>query len=277
MNQITRKKVKSLIPIRKMDGHKGDFGKVLIFAGSKRYTGAAYLCTQGAVKSGSGLVTLATDKEIVDIMQIKLNEAMILDNDSNEIRSLIEEADSIAIGPGMGNNQDTFKAVSYLIGNSSCPIILDADAVTVLEGNLDILKGKTNIILTPHVGEFSKIIKVSQEIIIKNKIEISRKFAEEFGVTLILKGYNTVVADKESLYINTTGSSKMASGGMGDVLTGIIASFVGQGLSPLEASLTSVYIHGYAGDTLGEDSYNVTATEVLENLGKAIDRVYKSE
>lgn len=270
MNEITKEQVKSLIPIRKADGHKGDFGRVLVFAGSKRYTGASYLCTQGAVKSGSGLVTLATDKDIVDIMQIKLNEAMIIDNDSKEVKSLIEGADSIAIGPGMGKNQDTFKAVSYLIGNSKCPLVIDADGITVLEDNLDILKGKNNIILTPHIGEFSKIIKVSENVIIKNKVEIARKFSEEFGVTLVLKGYKTIVANKEEIYINTTGSSKMASGGMGDVLTGIIASFIGQGLSPLEASIASAYIHGYAADDLGKDLYTVTATEILEGLGKVI-------
>lgn len=260
--------IKKNMKIRDKYSYKGDYGRVFIAAGSEGFTGAAYICTQGAVKSGAGLVTLCCSKEIQPILSSKLVEAMTISfNQREKIKELIEKSDAIAVGPGMGNNESTFELLEFIINNAVNPVVIDADGLNVLADRLDILKNKKcKIILTPHLGEMSRITGLPIDYIKENRLEVSKKFAKEHNVIVLLKGYNTIITDGNTTVINPTGNSAMASGGMGDCLTGMIASFAGQGYSPMKAAYISAFIHGYCGEKLSNDMFCVNASNILENL-----------
>ncbi|GAA0733910.1 NAD(P)H-hydrate dehydratase [Clostridium oceanicum] len=264
---IEEKNIKENLIKRKKYGHKGTYGKVLIVSGSKGFSGAPYICTEAAVKSGSGLVNLVCHKDIYEVVASKLVEAMVFTYEDSIVESLIEKSNSIAIGPGMGNNSYTKGFLEKIIKKSNCPLIIDADGINALKDNLDILKkAKSDIILTPHFGEFSRITGYSIEDISKNRLKLAKEFANKYGVILLLKGYNTIITDGESLIINSTGSSAMASGGMGDCLTGMITSFIGQGYSSMKAAYLAAYIHGYTGDKLAKSMFSVSASDVLKEI-----------
>jgi hydroxyethylthiazole kinase-like uncharacterized protein yjeF len=260
--------VKNLLKVRDDEAYKGDFGQVLVIAGSRGYSGAAFLAAQAAVRSGAGLVTLCTPKELQDIMSIKLTEAMTITyEDTDKINNIVAKSDVIAIGPGMGNSRLTYNILSETILKSDCPLVIDADGLNVLQGNLDILQCKNNkIILTPHYGEMARLTGLSIEEIKEDKVKIAKDFARSNEVILLLKGYRTIVTDGDDVFINTTGNSAMASGGMGDTLTGVIASFIAQGYEPLEATYLAAYIHGYCGDKLAENMFCVNATHIIQEL-----------
>lgn len=260
--------IKQSIIKRNKHGYKGDYGRVLIIAGSKGFTGASYIATQGSVKSGAGLVTLCCDKELQSILSSKLVEAMTLSFEDNErFNDALKNSDCIAVGPGMGNNENTLQFVMNTLLNASCPIVIDADGLNVLKDKLDLLyECKNKVIITPHLGEMSKLTGLPIEKIKENRIEIAQNFAKKYRCIVLLKGYNTVVTDGYKTIINPTGNSAMASGGMGDALTGIIASFVAQGYEPLKAASISAFIHGYAGGKLSKKMFCVSASQLLEEL-----------
>lgn len=249
-------------------GHKGDYGRTLIIAGSEGFSGAAYLATEAAVRSGSGLVTLCTSSRLQDILSCKLSEAMTSSYENKEkLLELIKPCNALAIGPGLGKNETTLELLELVIEKAQCPIIIDADGLNVLSENLSLLKkAKNTIIVTPHPGEMSRLTGLSVADISSSRVDIARKFALEHKIIVLLKGYETVITDGHTVYINPTGNSAMASGGMGDCLTGIISSFVAQGLSPLVAAACGAYIHGYAGDKLSRDKYCVNASDVIEEI-----------
>ncbi len=178
----------------------------------------------------------------------------------------------IAIGPGMGTDGEAIEVFDKVIKNTESPLVIDADGLNILsEKNeyFNYIKGRA--IITPHLGEMSRLVGKSIEEIEENKIEISKKFAKEKKIVLLLKGYNTIITDGEEVIINNTGNSKMASGGMGDCLTGIITSFIGQGLSIKDAAVLGAYVHGYAGDCLGKRLNSVNARDIINNLPKIIE------
>ena len=194
--------------------------------------------------------------------------------ENNDFKELILNSDSIAIGPGMGNNENTFNIIKDILSKEGCPLVLDADALNVLQHNLDLLKNsKRKIVITPHIGEMGRLTGIDSKNIIKNRIDIARDFAKKYGIIVLLKGYNTIITNGEEVYINSTGNSKMASGGMGDVLTGIIASFIGQGYEPLKATILSAFIHGYVGDILSKDMFCVNASHIVERLPYIIENL----
>lgn len=260
--------IRKSIKVRDKYSHKGNYGRVFIMAGSVGFTGAAYICTQGAVRSGAGLVTLCCSGEIQPILSSKIVEAMTLSFDEKKkIKEFIGKSDAIAIGPGMGNNEVTYELLQDVINNSIKPVVIDADAINVLKDRVSILKDKKcKVIMTPHFGEMARITGLSIDYIKENKIEVSKKFAKDYNVIVLLKGYNTVITDGDAVLINSTGNSAMASGGMGDCLTGMIASFIGQGYEPLEATYIAAFIHGYCGEKLSENMFCVNASHILENL-----------
>lgn len=264
---------------RKIDGHKGDYGRVLVIAGSRGLSGAAYLATEAAVRSGAGLVTLCTHKEIQGIMSIKLNEAMTINyEETDKINNLVVKSDVIALGPGMGNNDLTYNILKEIITKSECPLVIDADGLNVLQRNLELLQLKNNeIVLTPHLGEMSRLTGLTIEEINHNKTKVCKEFAKVHNVILLLKGYNTIITDGDKVYINSTGNSAMASGGMGDTLTGIIASFIGQGYNPLKATYMSAYIHGFCGETLSKDMFCVNATHIIDFLPYGIKMILENK
>lgn len=279
------KKHISKIPRRKQDTHKGDFGHVFVVAGSQGMTGAAFLASQAAMLSGSGLVTCGIPKSLNKIMEVKLTEAMTLAlpetaeaslslSAEEEILSFAEKIDAVAIGPGLSRHEETLKLVQNLLEKINKPVVLDADGIIALVENCDILKKrKAPTVLTPHPGEMSRLIGKDVREIQRNRTKVASDFAKKNNAILVLKGYRTIVADsKGDIYVNETGNSGMSSGGVGDVLTGMIASFVGQGIDTYSAAVIGVYLHGLAGDIAAKKKgqFSLIASDLLNTLPQAI-------
>ncbi|MEG0307805.1 MAG: NAD(P)H-hydrate dehydratase [Clostridium sp.] len=273
--QVDMEMVRNALVRRREEAFKGDYGQAFVIAGSIGFAGAAYLTTQSAVRSGAGLVTLCVPKEIQDVMSIKLNEAMTINfEQSDKIGNVMVKSNCIAIGPGMGNTKLVFNIVKSMIENAECPIVIDADGINSLQQNLEVLERKNNsIILTPHYGEMARITGLSVDEIKENRIEVARDFAEEHDVIVLLKDHRTIITDGNYVFENTTGNSAMASGGMGDALTGIITSFIAQGYEPLVATYIATFVHGYCGDRLSENMFCVNATHIVEELPFAIKEI----
>lgn len=272
---LERDNIAKDLPLREKYGYKGDYGRVLVVAGSEGFTGAAYITTEAAVRSGAGLVTLGCVKKIRDILSSKLVEAMTMDiEEESKFQDFILKSNVICVGPGLGNSPNTLKTVKKILLNANGPVVIDADGINVLEGNLELLKeSKVKVILTPHLGEMAKITSLSIEYIRENRIEVAKDFAAKYGVIVLLKGYNTVITDGEITYINPTGNSAMASGGMGDCLTGIIAGFISQGQEPLRALCSAAFLHGYLGEELSKDMYAVNASHIIERIPYGIKKL----
>lgn len=277
--------IRKLLPKRKPDTHKGDYGHVFVVAGSIGMTGAAALCSEAALLSGSGLVTLGICKSLNPILAKKLTEIMTKPLPETREQSLSEKAlpeilrfaekiDCVAIGPGLSKNFSTQKLVKKLIISLKKPIVLDADGINALEEEKSILESaKAPIVITPHPGEMSRLVTLSINEIARNKEKVAKNFANKYNVVCVLKGHRTVVAGpKGKIFINSTGNPGMASGGVGDVLTGMIASFIGQGLRPFDAAKLGVYLHGLAGDLAAEEKGEVSliASDILNKLPEAI-------
>lgn len=265
----------ALIPKRKLWGHKGNYGRVLILAGSKGFAGAAYITTEAAVRTGAGLITLVIEDELCPILDSRLTESMTVGySEIDRIDRLIEEADVIACGPGLGSEKANIEMLRRFIINSKCPIVLDANALNIISMEKDLLsfiKGRG--IVTPHPGEMARLLGKSVTYVEENRIDVCRNYSKKNEVVTLLKGYNTLISDGEEVIINITGSSKMASGGMGDCLTGIITSLIGQKLGNYEGTILGAYIHGFAGDRLGENRYSVNSRDVIEEIPKIINDI----
>ncbi|MGE5628090.1 MAG: NAD(P)H-hydrate dehydratase [Solirubrobacterales bacterium] len=275
---VDKQHAKETLHRRNIMGHKGEYGRVLVIAGSEGFSGAAFISTQSAVRSGAGLVTLCCPREIRKIMCAKLAEAMTCSFDEEErLEELILSADSIAIGPGMGNNSNTLEILKKVVSIAKCAVVIDADGINVLKDNMHILdKRSCPIILTPHPGEFSRISGYSMEQIAENRMGTAKEFAEKHNVILLLKGYNTVITDGKEIYVNSSGNSAMASGGMGDCLTGIIGSLIGQGYDPITGAFMGAYVHGYAGERLSEELFSVNAGHIIDFVSCAMMELLKN-
>lgn len=275
------------IPKRRDDSHKGDYGKVFVIAGSRGMTGAAYLACQGALRAGSGLVVNGIASSLNPIMEAKLTEALTLPLPVNKklslsgksvksILSFAKSCDVAVVGPGLGREAETFRVVRAVIGKLECPLVLDADGINALQGNMRLLrKRKVRTVITPHPGEMARLIKKEVSHVQLQRVETAKHVAQETGTIVCLKGHRTVVADPDGqVYINETGNSGMATGGTGDVLTGMIASFIGQGLDDYSAAISAVYLHGLAGDIAAEHKgpFSLIATDLLEYLPHAFKK-----
>jgi len=266
---------------RSPEAHKGNAGHLLIIAGSTGKTGAAAMTAISAMRSGAGLVTLGIPKSLNPVLESQVLEVMtcplpeaegdILDESSfNKIMDLIAGKKCLAVGPGLGTASGTKNLVIRIIQECDLPIVIDADGLNSLIDNINILKNlKHPVILTPHPGEMSRLIGRPVSFIQNDRINCARNFAKKFKVHVVLKGARTVIAHPdEKVFINPTGNPGMASGGMGDVLTGIIAGFVAQGYSPESATHAGVYLHGAAADTLQKNiaPFGFLATEVMSAI-----------
>ncbi|MEA3454495.1 MAG: NAD(P)H-hydrate dehydratase [Candidatus Caldatribacteriota bacterium] len=260
-NIVTKEIVKSLLPFRATYSHKGSFGKVLILAGSIGMTGAAYLASEAAMRSGAGIVVLGIPRSLNPIMEAKLTEVMTLPLVETKKQSLGEEAEEtilklmknysiLGIGPGISRQAETQRLVRKVIEKSNIPLVVDADAIYALSEDPTILKKtKTPLVITPHPGEIAKLINKDVDYILNNQLDITREIAQKYGIVVVLKGARTIIANKEGeVYINVGDNSGMATGGSGDVLTGIICSLIAQGADNFSAAITGVYIHSLAGD-----------------------------
>ena len=281
---LTREDVRALIEPRAADSHKGDFGRVLVIAGSRGKTGAAHLSGMGALRAGAGLVTIATPASCLPIVASLAPEFMTEPLDDTSDGQVTAEAleriagftqDVIACGPGLGRGASVGEFVRALIDRVETPLVLDADALTVLASDPGRLTGRDerDIIITPHPGEMARLAGSTTEEVQANRIEVASDFANTHHVYVVLKGHRTVVATPEGrIFINPTGNAGMATGGTGDVLTGMIAAFLAQLLDAEAACRVAVFLHGMAGDLaqVSEGEVAMTATDLLAHIGEAV-------
>ncbi len=270
---------------RKPDTHKGDYGRVLVLAGSSGMTGAACMCSTAALRAGAGIVTLGIPESLHGIVASKLTCVMTHPLPETHVKTLSElgrqdildfsqRFDVIAIGPGLSQYLETKRLVLWLLHTLDRPIVLDADGINALADNPEILnKFKKPIVLTPHPGEMAHLLGISSTHEIQSKrLEASKMFVKgRKNVTLALKGHHTIVINEDKFYINKTGNPGMATAGAGDVLTGMIAAFLGQNYTPFEAAQLGVYLHGLAGDFAAQEKGEISmiATDILDNLPRA--------
>ncbi|SMC45607.1 NAD(P)H-hydrate dehydratase [Papillibacter cinnamivorans] len=270
---------RELLPRRRRDSHKGDYGRVLLVCGSRDYTGAPAFSARAAVRTGSGLVFLGVPASIHGIEAEKNDEAMVISLPEEEgklspgavpvILEQLRGCDACLIGPGLGRSEGVSAAVRAVLETCRVPLVIDADGINALAGNIDIWKRNCPVILTPHEGEFQRLLGRPMK---ADRISQAREFAQASGCILILKGYRTVTALPDGrVYINTTGNPGMAKGGSGDVLSGMLVSLLGQGLSPERAAWGAVWLHGRAGDTTASEKgeYGMTPTDMIEAIPKA--------
>lgn len=275
--------MRELLPKRKSDAHKGECGRLFILGGSTGMTGAVCLSAMGALRTGAGLVTVGTAECERGIVAVKLTEAMTVGfssaygcidcEDREKIREIAEKSDVFIIGPGIGRTKETRELVCWLVQKVRTKIVLDADGLNAISSNIDILKGrKDEIVLTPHEGEMSLLCGKSVDEIKENREKIAVDFAKECGIVLVLKGKNTVVTNGCEIFVNPTGNAGMATGGSGDVLSGVIGSLLGQGMKTYDGAVLGTYLHGRAGDLAKADKgeMGLIASDIVENLPYAI-------
>jgi ADP-dependent NAD(P)H-hydrate dehydratase / NAD(P)H-hydrate epimerase len=271
---------------RAADSHKGDFGRLTLVAGSTGKTGAAYLAAMAALRSGAGLVTVATPASCLSVIASMGPTFMTLDlpEDGGMVRvaavdRVLEQThDVVACGPGLGRSANVAEFVRQLLDRATCPLVLDADAITVLADDPGRLTGseERDVIITPHPGEMARLVGSTVEDVQANRIEVATSFAATHHLYVVLKGHRTLIATPEGhVFINPTGNPGMATGGTGDVLTGMIAAWLAQLLDAEAACRLAVFLHGAAGDVAEPEEGQVamTATDLLEHLGEALKQL----
>jgi len=273
---------------RKVNSHKGDYGHILILAGSSRFSGAALLCAESALRAGAGLVTLGMPgsinlalvgkkpKEVMTLPLPETKEGTLSLTAFAKINHFLRNTDVLIIGPGLGKNRSTDALIRKIIKKINLPMVIDADALNALNNYLEILKAHTGkLILTPHQMEMSKLFSIDINFIKRNRKLIAKKCAKDYNSVIILKGHNSVVADGGGhIYINKTGNPGMATAGSGDVLSGIVGAFLSQGLDAFKAAKYAAYIHGLAGDIAAGDKtqMGLIASDIINRIPEAIKK-----
>lgn len=305
---LEKKYISGLLPARKNNSYKGNYGHILIVAGSRGKTGAAFLAAKACMRTGAGLVTLGVPESLMDIFQSRVTEEMVFplpDKGDGSLSYgaadlilgfLSEKADVLCIGPGIGVSVETRNLMEEIVLSSTVPMVIDADGINSIsqargnrQGAIGILnKAKAPVILTPHTGEMARLL---TELAVSNQptvgwsepqsaisgIELDRigtalAFSKETGTCLVLKGVPTVIAEPGGrVFINQTGNPGMATAGTGDVLAGMVSSLLGQGLSPVNSAVAAVYMHGLAGDIAAREKseYSLIASDIIDALPAA--------
>ena len=277
--ELTAQDVARFFPKRDKNAHKGSFGKLLLLCGSRGFTGAPYFAAMGALRVGAGLVYLGVPESIYGIEAVKLNEPVIFPLPESggqlsaeavpEILERLPRMDALLIGPGLGLNPGCFRVLQAVLTHAACPVVVDADGITLLSGHMDLLRGReAPTVLTPHAGEFARVFgPVGQD-----PMASARQAARESGSIVLLKGHRTCVTDGTRDYRNPTGNPGMAVGGSGDVLAGILTGLLGQGFEPLEAAAVGAWLHGRAGDLCAEalGEYGMLPTDLLGYLPRLL-------
>jgi NAD(P)H-hydrate epimerase len=272
---LTADEFAALRPERADDSEKRLSGAPLVIAGSAQFSGAAILCTLGAARAGAGYVTLATPRAAAAAVRAHLIEQVVVDFDETApgeaIRTILDltnHCGSIAIGPGLGLGDATGEIVRGVIAGTTLPMVIDASAFFHLTKHLDLLAGKAAI-LTPHAGEFARL-SGRGTVAPHDRLPRLRAFVAEHGVTTLLKGRTTLIADGSAVHLNPTGTAALATAGTGDVLSGIIATLLSQGLAPVDAGRIGAYWHGLAGARAARKRpVGVIAGDVADALGRA--------
>ena len=281
---LTREQMRAHIQPRVADSHKGDYGRVLLVAGSVGKTGAAQLAAAGALRAGAGLVTVATPRCCLPIVAGRAPEYMtegLEDTPAGTVdvsaldRVLAFPCDVIAAGPGLGTGRAPATFVHGLLERAAAPLVLDADALNAFAEEPDRLQGRKDlsVIITPHPGEMARLAGISVDKVQANRIDVARAFATSHRVHVILKGSRTVIATPDgTVFVNLTGNPGMATGGTGDVLTGMVAAWLAQLLDADAASKVGVYVHGLAGDLAEAErgAVSLIATDLVERIGQAV-------
>lgn len=282
--------LRNFIPRRNPDSHKGNFGHLVIVAGSKEKPGALSMAALGALRSGVGLLTCASVESALSVLHNHTYEAMSLILDQTpegtialsslpKVLKFIEDKDALVLGPGLSLNEETQEFIRRLVLNSSIPIVIDADGLNAFSKNLTMLLArKGDKILTPHPGELSRILDVSLDEIKKDRIKYAKEAVKKSNSFIILKGYLTLIAcPNEIVWVNPTGNPGMATGGMGDVLSGIIGSFIAQKVEPNKAAPLSVFLHGFAGDLAEKkkSEEGLMPRDLIETLPEAFLEIFK--
>jgi NAD(P)H-hydrate epimerase len=283
-NVLTPEEAADLLPDRPPDAHKGTFGKIVVIAGSVGYTGAAALTAESALRSGAGLVTLGTPASLNDVLEAKLTEVItrpLAESESRSVsadalpavREMLADADALALGPGLSRDPGTQELVRAIVSEVDLPCVVDADGLNALSPEaVGGRNGTAPLVLTPHPGEMARLTGRTAADVQGRRSEAAREVAERARATVVLKGDATVAADPDGqIYINPTGNSGLASGGTGDVLTGVVVALLGRGLPGLLAGALGAYVHGVAGDAAAADvgEISMTAGDVLARLPEA--------
>ncbi|WNM19655.1 NAD(P)H-hydrate dehydratase [Flavobacterium capsici] len=271
MNKLILNTIQTIYKRRNPNSHKGTHGHALIISGSETKMGAAIICSKACLRSGVGLLTVFVPEKEKNSIFVSIPEAMIV---LRENQVDFNKYDSIAIGPGIGITKDSEALLEKIITNYSNPIVFDADAITLLSENKDLLnKIPKKSIFTPHIKEFDRLFGVKNSV--EERIETTKQKAKELDCVIVLKSHQTIITDGKQVVQNTTGNSGLAKGGSGDALTGMITSFLAQGYEPFHAAQLGVFIHGLAADlTLEQQSEeSMLITDVIENFGLAFKKI----
>jgi NAD(P)H-hydrate epimerase len=275
---ITQAYVNTLIKKRERDIHKGNCGKVLVVAGSKGMAGAAVLCARAALRTGAGLVRVSIPEELFPILQIGVPEATCITRE--RLFEDLMQYSAIAIGPGLGDETKNENLIKKILFTTDRPVVVDADGLNLLQDEPGVMKdARAKLIITPHPGEAARLLNCSTSEINRNRIKSAEGLAAVTGAVTVLKGAGSVVATPdEKTYINTTGNPGMATGGSGDVLTGVIAALAGQGLKPEAAATAGVFLHGLAGDLASDrmGEYGLIASDIADTVALAIKSILDS-
>lgn len=290
-NLIDIEIVRKGLPSRKKDTHKGTYGKANVIAGSAGMTGAAILTCKSALRTGTGLLRLYVGESINHIVKTGVPEAITVPLQEmrkgvigiHHIEKIIndaKEANVLTIGPGCGSTSELAEIIKQVLAKVEIPIIIDADGLNVLSRDKEwFLEKKSKIVITPHIGEMARLTNIPIEEIRHDLIKVAKDFATKWGVVVVLKGASTIVASPEGeIYINVKGNPGMATAGSGDVLTGIITGLIAQGLEPLKAAITAVYLHGLTGDKVAYDKgeYGLLAGDLVESLPYTIKDIVEN-
>ncbi|MDI6809329.1 MAG: NAD(P)H-hydrate dehydratase [Candidatus Eisenbacteria bacterium] len=290
-----------LLPQRSPTAHKGDCGRVLVIGGSVGMTGAIFLTCHSAMRAGAGLVFAGVPESLNDILEVKMTEPLTVPLPETKERTLsisslekileiLPGFDALALGPGLSRNEESAELARKLIGAATIPTVLDADGLNAFEGKGELLKKHgAPLSMTPHAGEMARLLGMQREDVERDRISIVETAARKFSSVTLLKGAPTLISTLSSAgggkgqsevpvrtYMNTTGSAALATAGSGDVLTGTILAFLGQGLSILDATLLGAYVHGLAGEIAGEEKgiWGVVASDVAESVPRAMRKIH---
>lgn len=273
--------VRLLLPVRKRNTHKGNYGKALLLCGSTGLTGAAMLAAKAALRTGAGLVYLGVPEAVYPIVACAAGSAIVFPLACDEagrlcmaaaktIAERLADMDAVLFGPGVGRSDELFALTKWLLQTVKCPLVLDADGINAIAGHIDVLRESAcPVILTPHDGEFARLGGNPKA---DDRVHEAMQMAQRTQAVVLLKGYRTIITDGRNVYRNTTGNPGMATAGSGDVLSGVIVSLLAQHIMPLEAAAAAAWLHGSAGDvcadSLGE--YGLIAEDLIDALPRLL-------
>ena len=279
METVTARLARRLLPTRRADGHKGTFGRIYVVAGDVGYTGAPVYAAEAAARTGSGLVFVGVPQAVYPIVAARCATAMAqpLPEDREVLLERLKGCDAVVLGPGLGRSRAAEELVLFLLEQLECPVVLDADGINAAAAHIDVLRGRRcPTVVTPHEGEFLRLggdLSLGRE-------EAALAAARELGCVLVLKGPGTITAAPDGrARRNTTGNCGMAKGGSGDILSGMIASLIGQGADPFDAAACAVWLHGRSGDLCQRQmtAYAMTPPDMVERLPEVFRELLESE